>query len=81
MEKEKINIDDNRLNDKKNGIKTGYEVRDKKMNLVTVEKRKIDYRNNTTEAWYFDSEKAFDDFDFSPPKKEVFFDMTEGGHK
>lgn len=76
IEKEGIDITDNRINDKDKGIKTGYEVRDKKMNLKTVEKRQIDYKENKTQAWFFESEKEFDSFSFNPPKKEVQFDMT-----
>ena len=76
IEKEGIDITDNRINDKKQGIKTGYEVRDKKMNLNTIEKRQMDYKENKTKPWYFESEQDFDSFSFNPPKKEVQFDMT-----
>lgn len=81
IEKEGIDITDNRINDKEHGIKTGYEVRDKKMNLKTVEKRQIDYKENTTKPWYFETEEEFDNFSFNPPKAEVQFSMTKGGHK
>lgn len=79
IEKEGIDIRDNRINDKEAGIKTGYEIRDKKMNLRTVEKRQIDYKENNTSPWYFDTEQAFDSFSFNPPKREVQFSMTKGG--
>lgn len=79
IEKEKIDIKDNRINNKTEGIKTGYEVRDKKMNLNTVEKRQMDYKGNHTKPWFFDSEEQFDSFSFNPPKKEVQFSMTKGG--
>ena len=81
IEKEGIDITDNRINDKDAGIKTGYEVRDKKMNLKTIEKRQIDYKENWTKPWYFETEEAFDSFSFNPPKSEVQFSMTKGGHK
>lgn len=78
IEKEKIDITDNRINDKERGIKTGYEVRDKKMNLKTVEKRQMDYTRNETKPWYFSSEEEFSNFNFNPPKKEVQFSFTKG---
>ena len=78
IEKEKIDITDNRINDKERGIKTGYEVRDKKMNLKTVEKRQMDYTRNETKTWYFSSEDEFSNFNFNPPKKEVQFSFTKG---
>lgn len=80
IEKEGIDITDNRINDKEAGIKTGYEVRDKKMNLKTVEKRQIDYKENTTKPWFFKSEEEFDNFSFNPPKKHIQFSMVQGGH-
>lgn len=80
IEKEGIDIRDNRINDKEAGIKTGYEVRDKKMNLKTIEKRQIDYKENWTKPWFFKSEEDFDNFSFNPPKKHVQFSMVQGGH-
>lgn len=80
LEKEGIDLNENRINDKEKGIKSGYEIRDKKMNLKTVEKRQIDYEKNFTKPWYFSSVEEFDKFDFKPPKAEVQFSMVNGGH-
>lgn len=80
IEKEGIDIKDNRINNKSEGIKTGYEVRDKKMNLKTIEKRQIDYKENHTKPWFFKTEEEFDNFSFNPPKKDVQFSMVQGGH-
>ena len=80
IEKEGIDISDNRISNKEQGIKTGYEVRDKKMNLKTIQKRQMDYKNNITKPWYFNSVEEFEKFSFNPPKKEVQFSMTNGGH-
>lgn len=50
-----------------------YEERDKKMNLQTVEKRNMNYKENYTEPLYFDSLEAFQTFQFKRPKQIVTF--------
>lgn len=52
-----------------------YETRDKVMNINSMEKRKIDYKNNQTEPYYFKSEKEFEEFSYKPVNKFVDFDM------
>ena len=81
IEKEGIDITDNRISNKDEGIKTGYEVRDKKMNLKTIQKRIMDYKGNNTSPYYFKSIEEFDNFSFNPPKKHVEFSMVAGGHE
>lgn len=54
----------------KNGLDlASYEYRDKKMNINTIEKRNMDYKNNCTSPLHFDSEQDFDNFSFSPKRK------------
>ena len=53
-----------------------YEVRDKKMNLQTVEKRQMNYKDNETSPYYFNSIEDFNKFSFSHAQPKVFFDMT-----
>lgn len=61
---------------KKNDIDFSYyEVRDKKMNVKTVEKRKMFYSENRTEPLYFGSEEEYLNFSFKKVSKEVQFDM------
>ena len=55
-----------------------YETRDKKMNFNTVEKRVMNYKENSTEPLFFPTLEAFENFSFKPMKKEVEFDMTKG---
>lgn len=57
-----------------------YEERDKKININTVEKRKMNYKENYTKPYFFNSIKEFETFSFKPPKPEVVIDMTKGGH-
>ena len=52
-----------------------YEVRDKKMNLITIEKRLIDYVDNTTTPHFFETVEEYDNFSFKP-NTEVHFNMT-----
>ena len=56
-----------------------YETRDKKINIKTIEKRKMNYKENYTKPYYFESVEAFDNFSFTRPNKEIEFDMTKGG--
>lgn len=58
-----------------------YETRDKKMNLNTVEKRKMFYDENRTEPLYFHTEDDFTNFNFKPIKPVVEFDMTAKHYK
>lgn len=55
-----------------------YEVRDKKMNLKTTDKRKIDYANNETSPLYFPQLTDFENFSFEKVNKKVGFSMTKG---
>lgn len=50
-----------------------YEVRDKKMNLKTVEKRVVNYKENYTEPLFFADLEAFKNFRFKRPKQQVGF--------
>lgn len=62
---------------KKNNLDDDYyETRDKKMNLKTVEKRQMNYKENKTAPYYFESLDDFNNFSFSDYKEKVFFDMT-----
>jgi hypothetical protein len=45
-----------------------YEYRDKKMNIKTIEKRNMDYKNNFTSPLHFESEQAFETFSFNPKR-------------
>ena len=47
-----------------------HEYRDKKMNIHTIEKRNMDYKNNVTCPLHFESETAFQNFSFNP--KRIF---------
>lgn len=59
---------------KKNDIDMSYyEVRDKKMNIKTVEKRMMHYGENRTEPHYFHSLEEFKNFQFKRPKTFVNF--------
>lgn len=61
---------------KKQGLEDDYfEERDKKMNLDTMEKRIMDYKNNTTSPYFFKSEKEFEDFSFSKKQSQVEFSI------
>ena len=65
---------------KKNNINMDYyETRDKKFNLGTKEKRQMDYLNNDTKPYFFDSKKEFNEFTFSKYPKRVQYDMSGGG--
>ena len=57
-----------------------YETRDKNMNLITVEKRIMNYNENWTKPHFFQTIEEFETFNFKPVKKEVEFDMKKGGH-
>ena len=62
---------------KKQGLADDYyEVRDKKLNLNTTEKRKMYYKENYTEPYYFESINDFNNFSFSPKKKKINFSMA-----
>ena len=62
---------------KKKGLEDDYyETRDKKMNLNTTEKRKMNYKENYTEPYYFESINDFNNFSFSPKKKKINFSMA-----
>lgn len=52
-----------------------YEVRDKKMNYKTVEKRIMDYKNNTTEPFYFETLDDFENFTFKKIRKYIEVSM------
>lgn len=52
-----------------------YEVRDKKMNFKTVEKRVMDYKENKTHPYYFESESDFENFNFSKKSTRVDYNM------
>ena len=66
---------------KKNDLESDYhETRDKKMNIHTVEKRVINYKENWTMPHYFETIEQFENFNFKPVKPEVEFDMIKGGH-
>lgn len=59
---------------KKNHIDMNYvEYRDKKINLQTVEKRRMFYKENYTEPLFFASLEEFQTFQFNRPKKVVVF--------
>ena len=62
---------------KKQGLPDDYyETRDKKLNLNTTEKRKMNYKENYTEPYYFESINDFNNFSFSPKKKKINFSMA-----
>lgn len=52
-----------------------YEVRDKKLNLKTVEKRHMNYAENYTQPLHFETEKDFEEFDYNNFSPEVQFEM------
>lgn len=52
-----------------------YELRDKKMNFKTVQKRLINYTLNETKAHHFNSFEEFEGFSYKTLKKQVPFDM------
>lgn len=59
---------------KKNDIDFDYyEVRDKKINLKTVEKRIINYEENWTAPHYFETLEHFKNFSFKRVKETVIF--------
>ena len=59
---------------KKNDIDFDYyEVRDKKINLKTVEKRVMNYKENYTEPHYFETLEHFKNFSFKRVKEVVCF--------
>lgn len=53
-----------------------YEIRDKKMNFKTVEKRIMDYKGNKTEPHYFSTIEEFKNFNYNKIQKHVNFSMT-----
>lgn len=61
------------------------EIRDKKINLGNIQKRNMDYRNNSSEPWYFETLEEFLAFDFNEPIKpwdehgNLFNPMSTGG--
>ena len=52
-----------------------YETRDKKMNIISVEKRKVNYDKNYTEPHYFNSLEEFENFTYNI-KPFVEFSMS-----
>ena len=58
---------------KKNIDMDYYEIRDKKINLKTVEKRVMNYKDNYTDPLYFDSLETFKKFQFIRPKQDIAF--------
>lgn len=57
-----------------------HEYRDKKMYLDNMEKRIMDYCNNTTEPYYFSSLEEFENFKFMKISRTVEFDMERKNH-
>lgn len=57
-----------------------YEVRDKKMKLHVKEKRMIDFDNNVTIPYFFESLDEFEKFDFDKAEPYAELDLTAGGH-
>lgn len=56
-------------------LKTGQdpnrvELRDKKINLGNVQKRNVDYKNNYSMPWHFETKEEFDGFSFAAPIKK-----------
>lgn len=80
LKKNDISLSEGRINNKKEGIESGFEIRDKKMNLRTIEKRNMDYINNTTSPHFFKTEDEYTNFSFNKINESVPFDMTMGGH-
>lgn len=56
-----------------------HEIRNKKMNLNTVEKRTMYYKENRTEPLYFETVEEFENFTFKAQKKIIVFDVERGG--
>ena len=54
-----------------------FEIRDKKLNLKTVEKRKMNYAENTTAPLHFETEQEFEDFDYNHFTPEVQFSFIK----
>ena len=62
---------------KKQGLPDDYyETRDKKLNLNTTEKRKMYYKENHTDPYYFESINDFNNFLFILKKKKINFSMS-----
>ena len=62
---------------KKKGLEDDYyETRDKKLNLNTTEKRIMNYKENYTKPYYFETINDFNKFSFSPKKKKINFSMS-----
>ena len=62
---------------KKKGLSDDYyETRDKKLNLNTTEKRIMNYKENYTKPYYFESINDFNNFSFSSKKKKINFSMS-----
>ena len=62
---------------KKQGLADDYyETRDKKMNLNTTEKRIMNYKENYTEPYYFETIKDFNNFSFNTKKQNIIFNMS-----
>lgn len=57
-----------------------FEERCKEMKLHVKEKRILDFANNRTIPYFFESIEAFDNFSFDEIKSYVDIDPTEGGH-
>lgn len=67
---------------KKQGLDAGYyETRSKKMNLQTMDKRIMYYKDNYTEPLYFNTIVDFNNFNFNKITPEVEYDLTRGGHR
>lgn len=54
-----------------------FEVRNKKFNLKTVEKRKMNYAENKTEPLHFETEQDFEEFNYNHFTPEVQFSMLK----
>ena len=62
---------------KKQGLADDYyETRDKKMNLNTTEKRIMNYKENYTEPYYFETINDFNNFSFNTKKQNIIFNMS-----
>lgn len=57
-----------------------YETRDKKINIKTIEKRRMFYNENYTAPYYFETVEDFEKFSFTKPDINIPFDMTSGGN-
>lgn len=54
-----------------------YELRDKKMNLKTTEKREINYKNNWTKPLFFQTLEEFQNYSFKTKPANFEVDLTQ----